>query len=61
MDSLHYTVIFNLVKKNKVSGKNLLKVVKLQNLVNLNVMWKMQPLHLEIVTTFGSKMVTIST
>ncbi len=33
MDRLHYRLIFGLVKKNQIAGKNLLKVLKFQNLV----------------------------
>ena len=33
MDSLHYRLIFDLVNKNEIPEKNLLKVVKFQNLV----------------------------
>ena len=33
MDSLHYRLNFDLIKKNEIPGKNLLKVVKLQNFV----------------------------
>ena len=33
MDNSHYRLTFDLDNKNKISGKNLLKVVKSQNLV----------------------------
>ena len=33
VDNLHYRLIFVLVNKNKIPGKNFLKVVKFQNLV----------------------------
>ncbi len=33
MDNLHYRLIFCLDNKNKIPGKNLLKVVRFQNLV----------------------------
>ena len=33
MDSLHYRLIFDVVNKNEIPEKNLLKVVKFQNLV----------------------------
>ncbi len=33
MDNLHYRLIFDLVNKNKIPGKNLLKLVKFQNSV----------------------------
>ncbi len=67
MDNLHYRLL-----KNEIPGNDLLKIVKFQNLVEkcCNV-WKIQPfqslqiiyiivLRVEIATTFGSKMVTIS-
>ena len=43
MDNLHYTPTFDLDNKNEISGKNLLKKVKFQNLVEkyCNV-WKIQ-------------------
>ncbi len=72
MDNLHYRRTFDLDNKNQISGKNLLKVVKFQNLVeNVVVCGKYSltkfssfliiVLHVEIGTTFNSKMVTIST
>ena len=33
VDSLHYRLTFDLDNKNEIPGKNLLKVVKLKNLV----------------------------
>ena len=67
MDNLHYRLTFDLDNKNEIPGKNLWKVVKFQNLVEkyCNVCYKVyQFSHYcvtpEIVTTFGSKMVTIS-
>ncbi len=33
MDNLHYRLTFDLDNKNEISGKNLLKKVKFQNLV----------------------------
>ena len=33
MADLHYRLIFDLVKKHEIAGKNLLKVVKYQHLV----------------------------
>ena len=67
IDNLYYRLIFDRVKKH-IPGKNLLKVVKFQNLVKkcCNV-WKcnLQILYIivfstaraEIVTAFGLKMV----
>ena len=70
MGKSHYRQIFDLDKKKQISGKNLLKVVTFHNLVEkcCNV-WKIYNLtkfanflivlRAEIVTTFGSKMITI--
>ncbi len=33
MDNLHYRLIFAINSKNQIPGKNLLKIVKFQNLV----------------------------
>ena len=41
MDNLHYRRTFDLENENKIPGKNLLKVVKFQNLVEKYCnMWK---------------------
>ncbi len=34
MDNLHNRLIFDLVNKNQIRGKNLLKVIKFQKLVS---------------------------
>ncbi len=71
MDNLHCRRTFDVDNKNEIPGKNLLKVAKFQNLVENIVMcgkysltkfanFLIIVLRAEIVTTFGSKMVTIS-
>ena len=70
MDNLHYRRTFDLDNKNEIPGKNLLKVVKFQNLVEKYVMCGKYSLtkfckfshvlRAKILTTFGSKMVTLS-
>ena len=72
MDNLHCRLIFDLDNKNEFSGRNLLKVVKFQNLIEKCCLMCEKysltkfanfliVLSAEIVTAFGSKMVTIST
>ncbi len=73
IDNSHFRLISFLVNKNNIPGKNLLEVVKFQNLVKkcCNV-WEnialqsfqicsVIVLRAEIVTTFRSKMEAIST
>ena len=66
MDNLHYRLTFDLDNKNEIPGKNLLKVVKFQTLVEkcCNV-WKIQSCkfshyRVKIVTIFETKVLTIS-
>ena len=70
MNNLHNRLIFDIVNKNKIPGKNLLKVIKFQ-VENIVMCGKYSltkfatflyiVLRAGIVTTFGSKTVTIST
>ena len=70
IDNLHNRLVFDLVNKNQIPAKNLLKGVKFQNLFKNVVCGKhsfkiftnflITMLPAEIVTTFSSKMVTIS-
>ncbi len=53
MDNLHNKLNFNLVKKNQIPGKNLLKVVKFQNLVEKCVE------NIALCTTFANFLITV--